>query len=76
VGRQVRFLPSYSADFNHIELACAKIKQRLPGVAERTFPGLVATASPALDAVTAADARGVFAHCGHRLSGQHLSTAL
>jgi transposase len=71
-GCAVRFLPSYSPDFNPIELAFAKIKQRLRGAAERTFPGLVAATGPALAAVTAADARGFFAHCGYHLSGQLL----
>jgi len=71
-GCQVRFLPSYSPDFNPIELAFAKVKQRLRGKAERTFGGLVATTGPALDAITAADARGFFTHCGYHLSGQLL----
>jgi transposase len=71
-GCQVVFLPSYSPDFNPIEQAFAKIKQTLRGAAERTFAGVVATTGPALDAVTAADARGCFAHCGYPLSGQLL----
>ena len=49
-----------------------KLKQHLRGAAERTFAGLVAATGPALDAVTAADARGFFAHCGYHLSGQLL----
>jgi transposase len=72
VGCQVRFLPSDSPDFNPIELAFSKIKQHLRGAAERTFAGLVAATGPALEAVTAADARGFFAHCGYPLSGQLL----
>lgn len=71
-GCELRFLPSYSPDFNPIELAFAKIKQRLRGAAERTFAGLVAATAPALDAVTATDARGFFTHCGYPLSGQLL----
>ena len=71
-GCELCFLPSYSPDFNPIELAFAKIKQRLRGKAERTFPGLVSATGPALEAVTAADARGFFAHCGFHLSGQLL----
>jgi transposase len=71
-GCEWRLLPSYSPDFNPIELAFAKIKQTLRGAAERTFPGIVAATGPALDAVTAADARGFFAHCGYHLSGQLL----
>jgi transposase len=71
-GCSLRFLPSYSPDFNPIELAFAKIKQRLRGAAERTFAGIVTATGPALDAVTEADARGFFAHCGYPLSGQLL----
>jgi transposase len=71
-GCQLCFLPSYSPDFNPIELAFAKIKQRLRGAAERTFPGLVAVTGPALEAITATDARGFFAHRGFPLSGQLL----
>lgn len=71
-GCELRFLPSYSPDFNPIELAFSKLKQHLRGKAERTFAGLVAATGPALDAVTAADARGFFAHCGYHLSGQFL----
>lgn len=71
-GCAVLFLPAYSPDFNPIEQAFAKVKQTLRGAAERTFAGLVAATGPALDAVTAADARGFFAHCGYHLSGQLL----
>jgi transposase len=71
-GCQVRFLPSYSPDFNPIELAFAKLKQYLRSAAERTFAGLVAAMGPALEVVTAADARGFFAHSGYQLSGQLL----
>ena len=66
------FLPAYSPDFNPIELAFAKLKQALRGKAERTIAGIVAATGPALEAVTAADARGFFAHCGYHLSGQLL----
>jgi hypothetical protein len=72
VGCQVRFLPSYSPDFNPIELAFAKLKQTMRGAAARTFPGLVAATGPALETITPADARGFFAHCGYHLSGQLL----
>lgn len=71
-GCELRLLPSYSPDFNPIELAFAKIKQALRGAAERTFADIVAATGPALDAVTAADAQGFFAHCGYPLPGQVL----
>jgi len=67
-----RFLPAYSPDCNPIALAFAKRKQTLRGKAERTFAGLVEATAPALAAVTAAAARGCFAHCGYHLSGQLL----
>ena len=72
----MRFLPSYSPDFNPIELAFAKIKQNLRGAAARTFAGLVAATGPALEAVTAADARGFFAHCGYPLRPTLMNDAL
>lgn len=71
-GCRVLFLPSYSPDVNPIELAFAKLKQILRTKAEHTFSGLVAATGPALAAITAADARGFFAHCGYHLSGQLL----
>jgi transposase len=71
-GCRVCFLPAYSPDFNPIELAFSKLKQLLRGATARTLAGIVAATGPALDAVTAADARGFFAHCGYHLSGQLL----
>ncbi len=71
-GCTVLFLPAYSPDFNPIELAFAKIKQALRGASERTIAGVVTATGPALETVTAADARGFFAHCGFHLSGQLL----
>jgi hypothetical protein len=55
-----------------MELAFAKLKQTLRSTAERTFAGVVAATGPALEAITAADARGFFAHCGYPLAGQFL----
>jgi len=63
-GARVLFLPAYSPDFNPIELAFAKVKERLRAAAERTPDGLVAATASAIDAVTAADARRFYAHCG------------
>ena len=64
VGARLLFLPAYSPDFNPIELAFAKVKERLRAAAERTPDGLVAATASAIDAVSAADARGFYAHCG------------
>lgn len=71
-GCTVLFLPAYSPDFNPIELAFAKLKQHLRSTAARTFASVITATAPALTAVTAADARGFFAHCGYHLSGQLL----
>jgi hypothetical protein len=72
VGCRVLFLPASSPAFNPIALAFAKIKHDLRRAAERTFAGLVIATGPALEATTAADARGFFTHCGYHLSGQLL----
>lgn len=66
-GARLVFLPAYSPDFNPIELAFAKVKERLRAAAARTPDGLVAATASAIDAVTAADARGFYAHCGFAL---------
>ena len=66
-GARLLFLPAYSPDFNPIELAFAKVKERLRAAAERTPDGLVAATASAIDAITAADARAFYAHCGFPL---------
>ena len=67
VGCRLLFLPAYSPDFNPIELAFAKVKQRLRATAERTPEGLIAATAAAIDAVSPTDAHGFFAHCGFQL---------
>lgn len=66
-GCHLLFLPAYSPDFTPIEQAFAKIKRALRRAETRTVEALVAAIGQALDAVTAADARGFFAHCGYPL---------
>ncbi len=66
-GCRLLFLPAYSPDFTPIEPAFAKVKQVLRRAEARTFEVLVAAIGRALDTVTAADARGFFAHCGYPL---------
>jgi transposase len=66
-GCRLLFLPPYSPDFNPIELAFAKVKARLRRAAARERPALAAAIGEALAAVTAAAARGFFAHCGFPL---------
>ena len=67
VGARLLFLPAYSPDFNPIELAFAKVKQRLRAAAERTPDGLFTATSVAIAAISATDARGFDAHCGFPL---------
>jgi transposase len=71
-GCTVRFLPPYSPDFHPIELTLATVKPTLRRAGERTFADRVTATGPALDAVTAADAHGFFAHCGYPQLGQVL----
>jgi transposase len=66
------FLPTYSPDFTPIEPALATIKTRLRQAAARTVDDLVAAIRVAIDAVSAADARGFDAHCGYPLPAQLL----
>jgi transposase len=69
-GCRLLFLPPYSPDFSPIELAFSKIKAHLRGVEARTQERLEAAIGEALALITAADARGWFGHCGHRLAAQ------
>lgn len=67
-GCQLVYLPTYSPDFNPIEPAFAKIKTHLRHAAARTFDDLVEAVRDAIDAVTPADARGCFRHCGYPIT--------
>jgi transposase len=69
-GCALRFLPTYSPDFNPIEHAFAKIKQRLRRAEARSFAALQAATGPALDAITAADAHAFFRAAGYALTPQ------
>ena len=64
-GFAYRYLPRYSPDLNPIEPAWAKVKSLLRKAAARTVDGLHAALGPALDAITAQDARGFFRHAGY-----------
>ena len=68
VGARLLFLPAYSPDFNPIELAFAKIKAQLRSAAQRTQEDLLTATTQAIDAISAADAQGFYAHCGFPLS--------
>ena len=70
-GCELLFLPAYSPDFSPIEEAFSKVKALLRRAAARTREALLVEAiGRALDAVTARDARGWFAHCGYAIGAQ------
>lgn len=70
VGCRLLFLPSYSPDFNPIEMAFSKIKAYLRRVGVQTQETLEAALAEAIDLITAEDARGYFHHCGFTEPGQ------
>jgi transposase len=72
-GCQLWFLPSYSPDFNPIELAFAKLKAALRKVAARTQAALDLAITEAIETITSADAQHWFRHCGYPLSASTLS---
>jgi transposase len=67
-GCRLLYLPPYSPDYSPIEQALSKIKALLRKCAARTQEALDEAIAAALEKVTAADARGWFAHCGYELS--------
>jgi transposase len=64
-GFPYRYLPSYSPDLNPIEPAWAQVKAELRRVAARDEASLQRALGPALDRVSAANARAYFRHCGY-----------
>jgi transposase len=64
-----RYLPSYSPDLNPIEPAWAQVKAELRRVAARDKDALQRALGPALDRVSAANARAYFRHCGYKRPG-------
>jgi len=69
-GARLIHLPAYSPDFNPIELAFAKLQARLRQAGARTHATLEAAIGDALAAITPADTRGFYAHCGFPLPAQ------
>jgi transposase len=69
-GCRVLFLPSYSPDFNPIELAFAEIKASLRRMTARTRAALEAEIGRAIDQVTAQHATNYFRHCGYSSTAQ------
>lgn len=66
-GCRLCYLPSYSPDFNPIELAFSKIKTAMRRAEARTHDALVDALGPVLDTVSAQDATGWYRHCGYPL---------
>lgn len=66
-GARTVFLPAYSPDFNPIELAFAKLKQRLRAQQARTPETIMATTQEHYRCITANDACGFFRHAGYNL---------
>jgi transposase len=70
VGAHIRFLPSYSPDFNPIEMAFAKLKAFMRAARPRTFDHVTALTAAALALFTPAECRNYVRHCGYRLAVQ------
>lgn len=64
-GFPYRYLPSYSPDLSPIEPAWAQVKAELRRAAARDEDALHRALGPALDRVSAANARAYFRHCGY-----------
>jgi transposase len=69
-GCRLLFLPSYSPDFNPIELAFAEIKAYLRRMAARTRERLEEEIGRAIDRVTPEHAAAYFRHCGYLRTAQ------
>jgi transposase len=70
-GCELVSLPAYSPDFSPIEGAYSKVKGQVRRAGKRTQAELEAAIGDAVGAVTAADARGWFQHCGYHPTGQY-----
>ena len=64
-GATLLYLPPYSPDFNPIEMAFAKLKALLRGVAARTIPALWDAIAAALDRFTPTECCNYFITAGY-----------
>jgi transposase len=64
-GAQVLYLPPYSPDFNPIEQAWSKLKQRLRAAKTRRLGNLESAVAQAIAAITPENALAWFRHCGY-----------
>lgn len=72
-GCELRFLPTYSPDYNPIEQAFAKLKQHLRRAAARDFDSVVQATGTGLATITSTDARSFFIAAGYPMhTGQNL----
>lgn len=67
-GVGVLYLPRYSPEFNPIELAWAKVKVRLRGIAARTREALRGAVAEALAEIGVGEVKRWVQHCGYRLT--------
>ena len=66
-GCHLVFLPTYSPDFNPIEQAFAKLKQRLRRIEARTVDAILTATQQHYGAITTADARSFYQEAGYNL---------
>ncbi len=66
-GAELRYLPPYSPDFNPIEQAWSKTKQRLRSAKARTLEALDDAVAHALASITPQNASAWFRHCGYAI---------
>jgi transposase len=66
-GAELRYLPSYSPDFNPIEPCWSVVKQRLRQLKARSLAALDIAIPHALSLITPAIAENCFKHCGYTL---------
>lgn len=65
-GAELRCLPSYSPDFNPIEMTFSKIKAILRAAAKRTLDGLWDTVANALDDFRSHECQNDFCAAGYK----------
>lgn len=65
-GAELRYLPSYSPDFNPIEQFFAKLKALLRKAAARTLEALIAAIADALTKVSPHECENYLANQGYR----------
>ncbi len=64
-GAHVLYLPPYSPDFNPIEQAWSKLKERLRSAKPRLLESLESAVAEAIAAITPDNALAWFRHCGY-----------